>query len=621
MKWQEKYQKKIMKIDEAFGFIRSGKRIFIGSACGEPQHLVRRLAEKAHNYTDIEIVRLMSMEATPLSLLATKTEDTSLNIRFFYIGSAASSSLARNKRFMTPINLFSVPMLFKSGKLPIDIALIQVSPPDDDGNVSLGISVDITRSAALSADVIIAQVNPNMPRTSGKTKIHVDRISAFVEYEEPLLTPGIPPKLDSASITAEHITRLIDDGATIQLGLGTIPEAVFLALHDKNDLGIHTHYMTDEIMELMKKGVITNKQKDIYKGKSVVTSAIGTESLYSFLNENQDVLFFPSDYVANPAIIAQNKRMTALNVASGIDLVGQVTADAFPHNNFCGVNSMPDFSRGAAMAKQGKTIIILTSTTQDGKKSRIVPFSEDMIVIPNHDIHYVVTEYGAVNLFGKSLKERAIAMISLAHPNFRDELFYNAKKIGLIGSGYKLSKFTQGVYPLKLEEIVTIGDTEVTIRPSKPVDERRIQEHFYNLDMKDVVARFFHKKNKFISEEIKDISQIDYKNNLTLLAVVGEFGFGRVVGIGEYFLDPNENMAEVAFSISKDFQHMGMGKILMKKLAYAAVKNGIKGFTAYVASDNNAMIQLFSTLDLKVTKYREADTLLLKCKFDENEKT
>ena len=238
------------------------------------------------------------------------------------------------------------------------------------------------------------------------------------------------------------------------------------------------------------------------------------------------------------------------------------------------------------------------------------------VVIPRSDVSYVVSEYGAVNLFGKSLQERAIAMISIAHPDFRDSLFNEAKKSGLLGQERTLTESIQGVYPMHLEESIEINGDQVTVRPAKPVDERRIQEHFYNLDKADIVLRFFHDKTRFDRDEIEGVSRIDYVSELTLVAVVGEFGFSRVVGVGEYLLDPAKNMGEVAFSISKEYQGKGLGKILMVKLAEAARENGISGLMAYTSPKNEAMIKLFNTLQYVINTFYDGEMLVLSCKFD-----
>jgi len=617
--WADKYIENKRSAGEALRLIRPGQRVFIGSSCGEPQHLVRELSELSAQYKDIEIIRLMTLETIPLSLIANKTRGHSLNLRSFYLGSAKPKGIARNMRFITPINMSAIPRLFKSRLLPIHVALIQVSPPDDFGWMSLGVSVDITMAAAQSADLVIAQVNTNMPRVLGRSFIHVNEVDYFVEHDEPLLTIGENPELAAANDIGRLIARrLIEDGSTLAIGLGTTSESVMLALSDRNDLGIHTMYMTDEIMHLFSKGVITNRKKGFNDGKMVANSAIGSEDLYEFLNDNPAIEFHPSDYVCDPAIIARHNKMVAMSVAMSIDLTGQVAADATPHTHFSGVTGIADFMRGAVQSPGGKSILMLPSTAMQGKKSRIVPFlSDTAVAAPRGDVHYVVSEYGAVNLFGKSYQERAMALISIAHPDFRDELFFEAKKMGLLGSDRTLNQALHGVYPIHLEEILEINGERVTVRPAKPVDARRIQEHFYNLDKNDVISRFFHEKTSFLQEEVEGVSQIDYIKDLTMVAIVGEFGFGRVVGIGEYLIDSATNVAEVAFSISKEYQKKGMGQILIKKLAAAAMENDIYGLVAYTSPNNRGMIKLFNQLPYKVSTFYDGDMLTLNCKFDE----
>ena len=496
--------------------------------------------------------------------------------------------------------------------------MIQVTPPDDFGWMSLGVSVDITLAAALSADLVIAQINANMPRVLGRSFLHVNDVDVFVEHDEPLLTIGETPELQAANDIGRLIARLIEDGSTMEIGLGSTHQATLLALSEKNDLGIHTQYMTNDIMHLFARGVITNHKKGFNDGKMVASCAIGNEELYEFLNDNPAIEFYPSDYVNDPTVIARHEKMVAMNVAMSIDLSGQVAADALPYNHFSGVTGMLDFLRGAVQSPGGKSIMMLPSTALKGQKSRIVPRLDDVaVVVPRGDVHHVVTEFGMVNLFGKSLQERALAMISIAHPDFRDELFQKAKDIGLLSKERTLSESIHGVYPIHLEETVQIDNEAIIIRPAKPVDERRIQEHFYNLDKNDVVARFFHEKTSFVQDEVKGVSLIDYIKDLTVLAVVGEVGFGQVVGIGECLLDPASNEAEVAFSISKSYQKKGLGKLLLDKLALAARENGISGLVAYTSAQNRGMIKLFKSLPYKTDSFFDGEMLKLSCKFDQ----
>lgn len=615
--WPDDYLSKSRTTTEAIQMIQPGQRVFIGTSCGEPQHLVRELARQYRNFTDIEIVRLLSLETSPLTLIAGESSSQSFTIRSFYSGSTIPESMVRNRRFFTPINLSAIPHLFESRQIPVHVAMIQVSPPDDFGWMSLGISVDITLSAALSADLVIAQVNPRMPRVLGQSFLHVNDVDVIVEHEEDLLTTAAFEPLQVSWTIAEYVSKLVPDGSTIQIGVGSTPQAVLHALSDKNDLGVHTQVVTDGFMELVSKGVITNRRKGVNDGKLVASFAIGTKDLYEFLHDNPGIEFHPSDYVNNPVVIAGHNGMVSLNVATIMDLTGQVAVDARPFNYFTGVTGMLDFLRGATQSPNGKSVLMLPSTSRDGKLSRIVPMLSDMaVVVPRSDVYYVVSEFGAVNLFGKSLQERAVAMISLAHPDFRDELFFNAQKTGLIGTERTLKESIHAVYPLKLEEIVKVDGIEVAIRPIKPVDERRLQEHFYNLDKTDVISRFFHKKTTFVRDDVATMYQIDYVREMTIVAVTGEFGFGRIIAVGGYVLDPKQNMAEVAFSVSKDWQRKGLSRLIMTKLIEAARGSGIGGFTAYTSVNNRSMIGLFRSLPYNVTTAYEEDMIVMNCRFD-----
>jgi acyl-CoA hydrolase len=616
--WADNYIEKRSTPEEAIRHIKSGQRVYIGSACGQPQHLVKTLSARTNLFTGLEIVRMMSTEITPLSDIADKTQDLSLNIRQIYLGATGSEAFQKYKRFITPMNMSEVPSLFKSKKLPIDVALIQVSPPDDFGWMSMGVSVDVTMAAAQAARRVIAQVNPRMPRIMGQSFIHVNSVDVIVEHEEDLLEAKTAPPSEVAIGIGNHIARLIEDGSTLQVGLDAASQATVHALSDKNDLGFHSQYLTDDIMHLYAVGVITNRRKGFNDGKLVASAAIGSRNLYEFLHDNPGVDFHPSDYVNDPFIIARHNRMVSMNVAKAVDLGGQVAAEAVASTLFAGVSGIPDFVRGAKRSPGGKSIIMLPAMSSDGKSSNIVPLMQGQsVVVPRGDVQYVATEYGVVNLFGKSLQERAMAMISIAHPDVRDELFAAAKDAGLIGADRSLGEARKAVYPVRLEETITVNDESMTIRPAKPVDERRIQEHYYALDKKDIFSRFFHEKSSFGHSDLEGKSQIDYIKDMTLVGVVGEVGFGRVVAVGEYLLLFDSNMAEVAFSVSKDFQGQGLGRIFLRKLAESARENGISGLVAYTSPRNKAMIGLFKTLPYKVKTSFDGEALSLSCKFDQ----
>ncbi|OEU49766.1 MAG: acetyl-CoA hydrolase [Desulfobulbaceae bacterium S5133MH15] len=614
--WADHYQENRLSVEKAISKIQSGQRIFIGSSCGEPQHLVKGLADASAHFTDLEIVRLFSRESTSLSKIAEKSQSRNLNIRSFYLGSANSRSFKGDLRFITPINISDVHRLIRSRLLPIQVALIQVTPPDDFGWMSLGISVDITESAAEAADIVIAQVNRNMPRVLGRSYIHVSDIDFFVEYDEPLIETDTYPDVASADMIARYVSRLIDDGSTMQMSLGTTTEANIRAMMQKNDLGIHTQFLSNTIMKLVALGVVTNKKKGYNNGKLIASNAIGNKDLYDLLDNNAAVEFHPSKYVNDPRIISRHNKMVAMNIGREIDLTGQVSADALPFNNFSGVTGILDFFRGASMSKGGKSILMLTATKSNEKESRIIPqLINSAVVVPRSEVQYVVTEYGSVNLFGKSLQERAIALISIAHPDFREWLFEEARKIGLLGPERSLREDMHSIYPLKLEEIHMLNNKKITFRPVKLTDERPIQEHYYGLEKEDVISRFFNERRSFVSAQIENTFIIDYIKDLTIVAVEGEPGFERILAVGEYFLEPEENMAEIAFSVVKEWQGKGLSSIVIRKLAEAAKANGIKGLSAYTSTANKGMVKLFKSLQYDVKITTQGDMISLVCKF------
>ena len=614
--WADNYVEKLTSAEKALQAIQPGQRVFIGSSCGEPQHLVEELSNASVRFTDLEIVRLLCIESGPLTLVANRSHSQQFNIRSFYLGSATPKKIHRNKRFITPINLSQIPHLFKSRMMPINAALIQASPPDDFGWMSLGVSVDITLAACESADIVICQINPNMPRVLGRSFIHVNDVDYLVEHEEELLTIQPLPELETANIIAKHISRLIDDGSTLQTTLGLTNEALMLCLSEKNDLGIHSQYLSDGLMRLFSMGVITNKKKGFNDGKLVAGSAVGSNLFYEFIDDNPCIEFHPSDYINNPSIIARHNAMVSLNTAMAIDLTGQVAADALPFNNYTGINGLLDFTRGAAMSKGGKSILMMTSTSDHGRKSRIIPnLSEIAVVVPRGDVQFIATEYGVVNLFGKTLQERAMALISIAHPKFRDELFSKAKELDLIDIGRRFKQAIKGVYPLKYEETITINGISIMFRPAKPIDERSIQEHYYTMNRGDIVSRFFHEKKSFVHDQIDTTFEIDYINDLTIVATIGELGFEKIIAVGEYFRNSIINMAEIAFSVSREYQSMGIAQILQRKLTRAANDNKIKGLVAYTSPENKGMIKLFQKLPYTVTTEKEDDMIILNCLF------
>jgi acyl-CoA hydrolase len=612
----KQYRSKLRTADDAVRMIQSGQRVFIGSSCGEPQYLVSALMDNAAFFSDVEIVRLLSLEGSLLALMADEYRGHKFHVRSIYQGSDQTRSLLANQRFITPMNLCAVPDLFKKRKLPLHFALIQVSPPDEYGWMSLGISVDVTLAAAQSADVVVAQINPMMPRIPGYSFIHLNEVDVVIEKEEALLCAYDLPEYDVAADIGRLTAHLIDDGATIQLGLGELSAAIAGALGDKNDLGVHTEILTDEVMGLVSAGVVTNKYKGLNEGKLLASGAIGSKDLYQSLHNNVAVEFRPSDYVNHPGIISQHNQMVSINFARTMDLTGQVYADALPQNHFSGVTGMLDFVMGATMSADGKSIVVIPARSIDGEDSRIIPKADTgSIVVPKGYVSYVVSEYGVVNLFGKNVQERAMAMISIAHPDFRDELFQQAKQSGLIEKRRTLTESIFGIYPSRMEEAKQWDGQQVTFRPIKPVDGRLIQEHFYTMDDEDVKSRFFGLRRSFFREDMEEMFQVDYIKSLSIVAVTGEIGFEKIIGLGVYALEEG-TIAEVAFSVSKEWQGKGIASILLAKIAEAARENGMTALVAYTFSSNDGMIKLFHKLPYKIETTLEGNTVVLTCNFE-----
>ncbi|MBW2252951.1 MAG: GNAT family N-acetyltransferase, partial [Deltaproteobacteria bacterium] len=598
---------------------------------------VNALMDNANHFLDVEIVRLLSLESSLLALMADEHRGHRFHVRSIYQGSDYTKGLRANRRFITPMILSAVPELFKKGLLPLHFALIQVSPPDDNGWMSLGISVDVTLAAAQSAATVIAQVNPNMPRIPGHSFIHLNDVDGIVEKEEDLLSAFNLSDYESADEIADITANLIDDGSTVQLGLAELSGPIARALAEKNDLGVHTEILTDDLMELLSKGVVTNRFKGQNEGKLLASGAIGSKKFYQSLHNNAAIEFRPSDYINHPAIISQNHNMVAVNFARTMDLSGQVYADALPQNHFSGVTGMLDFVMGTGMCPGGKSIIVIPARSINSRTSRInINTNAGSIVIPKGYVSYVVSEFGMVNLLGKNIEERAMAMISLAHPDFRNEramamislahpdfrneLFNSAQAAGLIDRNRTLSESLFGIYPARMTETREFNGQEVTFRPAKPVDDRLIQEHFYRMDEKDVQARFFgtrrsFSRRSFFREDMEGMVQVDYINNLSIVAVTGEVGFENIIGLGEYILEQG-TVAEVAFSVSKEWQGQGIAGVLLGKITEAAREKGFTELVAYTLPTNIGMIRLFKKLPYKTETIFEDDMVVLKCRFE-----
>ena len=421
MDWKDEYKHKIVSKEEAVKHIKSGKRVVIGHAVGEPTLLIDAMVANKEQYENVEIVHMVPMGKGEY----TKPEMTK-NFRHnaIFVGGTTREAINEGRGDYTPCFFYEVPKLFREGYLPVDVALVTVSSPDEKGYCSFGTSVDYTKPAAEYAKTVIAQVNPNMPRTMGDSFIHLSHIDYIVEASADI--PELkPPKItDVERSIGEYCASLIEDGSTLQLGIGAIPDAVLLFLKDKKDLGIHSEMISDGVVELYEAGVITNKMKTLHKDKMVVTFIMGTKRLYDFVNNNPNIEMHPVDYVNDPIVIMKNYKMVSINSCIQVDLMGQVVSDTVGKKQFSGVGGQVDFVRGVNMSDNGKSIIAMPSTAAKGTVSRIVPIIDEgaAVTTSRNDVQYIVTEYGIANLKGKTLKERGRALINIAHPDFREHL-------------------------------------------------------------------------------------------------------------------------------------------------------------------------------------------------------
>jgi acyl-CoA hydrolase len=421
MNWREEYRNKCMDAAQALAAVRSGDRVWIQSGCGTPSPLVDALVARASELRNVEIIHMKTLGDANY----TKPEYEGIfRHRGLFLGENVRDAVIAGRADYTPIFLFEIEDLFFNGALPLDVVLMQVSPPDDHGYVTLGTTVDSTLNAARSARTVIAEVNERMPRTHGETAIHVSRISMIVETSRPLLEVLPEPTTALHRRIAENVASLIPDGATLQTGIGGIPEAVLACLGDKRDLGIHSEMVGDGVIDLMESGVLNGERKSLHRGKAVIAFILGSQRLIDYVDDNPAFDFHPICYTNDPFVVAQNDRMVAINAALQVDLTGQVCSDSIGIKPFSGFGGQVDFIRGAARSKGGVPIIALPSTAKDGTVSRIAPMLDPGagVVTSRADVHYVVTEHGVAYLHGKTLRERAEALIAIADPRFRGEL-------------------------------------------------------------------------------------------------------------------------------------------------------------------------------------------------------
>jgi RimJ/RimL family protein N-acetyltransferase len=444
-----------------------------------------------------------------------------------------------------------------------------------------------------------------MPRVHGDTFIHIREVDFIVPHDEPLLEYK-PTVLDElARQIGKYVARIVEDGDTIQIGYGSVPNAILANLQDKKHLGVHTELVSDGIVELIKSGVIDNTRKTLDRGKTVATFCMGTTETYEFINDNPSIEFRPIEYTNNPLNIARNENMTAINMALQIDLTGQATAESIGTLFYSGIGGQADFMRGAVLSPGGKTILVLPSTAENDQVSRILPSLQEGagVTLTRGDIHYVITEYGIAYLHGKNVRERAMELTAIAHPKFRPQLIEEAKKLRLIYGDQAFILGEGGEYPEELETYRTTGSgVEVLFRPVKISDEPLLKDFFYSLSDKSMYRRFISTRQDMPHERLQEYVVIDYTKEISILAVVEDGEKEDIAGLGAYTIDEAAHTADIAFVVRDEYQNKGIGTELLAYLTQLAKRQGLLGFTAEVLVENQPMLHLFEKLlDVKKT--------------------
>lgn len=432
MSWMQTYRSRLKTADEAAALVGSGSTVYLGSGCASPHELIAALCRRAPEVTDVRIIHHLTVGETPY---IGREMEQHFRCTACFVGSNLREAVNEGRVDYVPVHLHEMARLFRRRAIPLDCAMVVLSPPDEHGFCSFGIEVGVTKPAALASGMIIAEINRQMPRTLGDSFIHVSKVDAFVEVDRPMDEFRPEPATEVERAIGRHVASLIQNEACLQLGLGSIPNAVLDFLDDHRDLGVHTEMFTEALPHLVEKGIVTGEKKNFHTGKVVAGFIMGTRSVYDFAHDNALIEFHPTEYVNHPVNIARNDHMVAVNSAIQVDLTGQVCSDSIGEQIYSGFGGQADFIRGAAMSKGGLPIIALPSTTSDGKVSRIVPLLDPGagVVITRADVHVVVTEYGVAHMLGRSVRERAEALIAIAHPDFREGMLAAARQRGLFG--------------------------------------------------------------------------------------------------------------------------------------------------------------------------------------------
>ena len=591
---------KICTATEALANVRPGDHVFVGTACATPRSLVAALEGLSSAPADVELVHFLTDHAVPHGMSGEPL--TRFRHRCFFVGQDMRAAVRSGLADYVPISVARVPQLMAIGRIRVDVALIQVSLPDEFGYVSLGVSVDVIPAAVARARLVIAEVNPAMPRSMGDSTLHVGQIHHLVPVDTPVIEYAHPATQEQVvERIARYIGGIIDDGSTLQVGLGRFSNEALKYLADRRDLGIHSDVITDAIIPLLEKGILTGRRKTHQPGKIVTSFAMGSRRLYELIDRNPLFSFQPMEAVCDPAVLAAQHKLVSVTQAFAVDLTGQVCADQFNGSFYGGLAAQGEFLQGASRSPGGKAIICLPATEDDGRTSRIramLPAGEG-VTIARTDVHYVITEYGIAHLFGKSVRERAVALIQIAHPACRQALFDQARALGWLPPEQALRNLRG--YAVEDERPVRLRDgRELLLRPAVAGDGDAVRHLFHQMPPQDVYTRFFRKIRGLSLADVQRLCNLDFENEVALVAAAGPRDDPQVVGHAMYVVDPGTNLAETAFIVHPDWQGTGLGGWLQRQLAAQAQRRGVRGFVAEIKAGNEHMLRLARTASSQV---------------------
>jgi acyl-CoA hydrolase/GNAT superfamily N-acetyltransferase len=615
MRWQDKFASKLISPADAAKKIRNGDRIYIGSRCSEPKSIIRAFENSF--LEDVELVQFISgAEATRLCGGGWGR----FRMKTFFVGGESEEPGSVPEYNYIPLFHSQIPAFFRKRRIPIDVAIIQVSEPDRFGRFSLGISVDFASAAVESARMVIAQVNPLMPRTHGDTFITSDKINFLVDAPEPLGELPEEPLGETEQAISAYISELIEDGSILQFGFAGISRGLMDFLKDHRRLGIHTEIFADPLIELIESGVVDNSTKKLYRGKSLATTCMGTRRLYDYVHDNPLIELYPSDTLLNPAFIAQNDRMVAVNLAMQVDLRGQIRQGTPNWTAFEGSGGDGDFMRGAIMSKDGRSIICLRSSSLRSGKSTIVPnFGSRAAVMMNRgEVNYVVTEYGIAYLGGKCIRDRAMALIEIAHPDHREELMKSARELGYVYPDQIYYRICSPQLRRRIRtDRVFKGGIRGHIRVIKSTDETMLRDLFYSLSEESVYFRYFSARRSMPHLNLQQYVNVKEEDGLSLVVTIGPREDRKIIAEARYMISPADPYPDVAFMVDENYRGHGLASALLRYLEEIAKERGIKGFRSEVLLSNRPMIKVFEKLPYILHKTIIEDMVSMIWKFDE----